>query len=94
MISEFDERLTVPVFGFASLSDYYSACRNDDKLHAVSRPLLCISAEDDPFVPLDCELGYVVCLDIQYICIGQTLRPFYSSLGDATTLKQAPFCSF
>ena len=29
-----------------------------------------------------------------YICMGQTLRPFYSSLEDATTLKQTPFCSF
>ena len=29
-----------------------------------------------------------------YICMGQTLRPFYSSLENATTLKQAPFRSF
>ena len=40
---------------------------------------------------LVCVTTVIPCL---YICKGQTLCPFYSSLEDATTLKQAPLCSF
>ena len=39
-----------------------------------------------------------VCDDLYRACTFawdiRTLRPFYSSLEDATTLKQVPFCSF
>ncbi len=56
VVSEFDERLTVPVFGYASVKDYYSDCCNWDKLQHIQRPLLCLTAEDDPFVPKDCKL--------------------------------------
>ena len=38
-----------------------------------------------------CDDRYRACT---FASTGQTLRPFYSSLEDATTLKQAPFCSF
>ncbi len=55
VVSEFDERLTVPLFGYASVSDYYSDACNCDKIQRIKRPFLCLTAEDDPFVPKDCE---------------------------------------
>jgi len=55
-ISEFDTHVTVPTFGYSSLEEYYSAGSNWDKVHRIWRPLLCITAADDPFVPKECEL--------------------------------------
>ena len=55
-VSEFDTHVTVPIFGYSSLQEYYSACSNWDKIHRIRRPLLCITAADDPFVPKECEL--------------------------------------
>lgn len=51
VVSEIDTHLTAPLFGYSSLDDYYTACRNNDKLHKVRRPFICITAADDPFVP-------------------------------------------
>ena len=54
-VSQFDERLTAPVFGFSSVDEYYRAARNSDKLHKISVPYISIVATDDPFVPHKCE---------------------------------------
>ena len=58
-VSEFDAKVTVPVFGYTSLEHYYSDSSNDDKIGLIHRPFLCLTALDDPFVPGDCES--VVC---------------------------------
>src|SRR5262249_55987031 len=51
-VREFDERITAPHFGFRNASDYYyraSAMRVIDRIRV---PALIITAEDDPFVPV------------------------------------------
>ncbi len=49
--AEFDELMTAPLHGFASRHDYYARASSAQFLPGVRRPLLCLSAEDDPMVP-------------------------------------------
>lgn len=63
VVSEFDTHLTAPLFGFASLEDYYQACKNADKIHKIRKPLVCLASADDPFVPKECEL-LAACLSL------------------------------
>lgn len=52
-VREFDEYFTAPHFGFAGADDYYhrvSAMRVVDRIRV---PALIITAEDDPFVPVE-----------------------------------------
>lgn len=51
LISDFDRSCTIKVFGFSSTTEYYRESSNISRLHLVRRPLICIQAEDDPFVP-------------------------------------------
>jgi len=48
---DFDDRVTAPVHGFRGARDYYARCSSAQFLPRVRRPLLLVSAEDDPFVP-------------------------------------------
>jgi predicted alpha/beta-fold hydrolase len=48
-IREFDTRFTAKLFGYDSLSDYYTDARLVGKLSAVKVPTLTLNAEDDPF---------------------------------------------
>lgn len=50
-LREFDDAVTAPLHGFRSAEDYYERSSSGPLLPAVQRPLLVISAEDDPFVP-------------------------------------------
>lgn len=50
-LREFDDAVTAPLHGFASAEDYYERSSSGPLLPEVRRPLLVISAEDDPFVP-------------------------------------------
>ncbi|WP_089702677.1 hydrolase [Vreelandella arcis] len=47
---EFDERVTAPLHGFSSASDYYQRCSSVYFISAISVPTLIIQAQDDPFV--------------------------------------------
>ncbi|MBA2303752.1 MAG: alpha/beta fold hydrolase [Acidobacteria bacterium] len=52
-VRKFDDVFTAPFFGFQGAADYYhraSAMRVIDRVHV---PALIITAEDDPFVPVD-----------------------------------------
>lgn len=52
-VRQFDEIFTAPHFGFGGASNYYhraSAMRVIDRIHV---PALIITAEDDPFVPVE-----------------------------------------
>ena len=52
-VRDFDEQYTAPHFGFNGASDYYyraSAVRVIDRIRV---PALIITAEDDPFVPVE-----------------------------------------
>jgi predicted alpha/beta-fold hydrolase len=50
---EFDACVTAPLHGFASAEDYYQRASARTYLGAVRIPSLCISSEDDPFIPAD-----------------------------------------
>ena len=56
-MSEFDTAVTVPVFGYSCLKEYYIDASSDDKVDRIERPLICVCASNDPFVPVDCKLG-------------------------------------
>lgn len=47
---EFDARYTAPLHGFKSVDDYWDTCSGRHYLHAVTTPLLIITAQDDPFL--------------------------------------------
>ncbi|KAK4296341.1 hypothetical protein Pmani_031159 [Petrolisthes manimaculis] len=51
-IREFDARFTAIQFGFRDVEDYYRNACLHDKLHLIKVPLLCLSAADDPFQPI------------------------------------------
>ena len=47
-VREFDEAITAPAFGFATVDDYYRASGSAARLPSVTVPLLCVQAADDP----------------------------------------------
>jgi hypothetical protein len=49
--SAFDGLVTAPMHGFASAEDYWTRCSAGRFVAGVRRPLLAISALDDPLVP-------------------------------------------
>lgn len=48
---EFDDAATGPLHGFAGAGDYYDRSSSIRFLAAIRTPTLCISSEDDPFLP-------------------------------------------
>ncbi len=48
---EFDDAATAPLHGFADAADYYAQSSSIRFLPRVTTPTLCLSAEDDPFLP-------------------------------------------
>jgi predicted alpha/beta-fold hydrolase len=50
-VARFDELVTAPLHGFASAADYYARSSAGRFVEGVRRPLLAISAADDPMVP-------------------------------------------
>ncbi|CAG5133383.1 unnamed protein product [Candidula unifasciata] len=50
-IKDFDERLTIKLFGFESAEHYYKAACLSSKVHTLAKPVVCLSAADDPFAP-------------------------------------------
>jgi predicted alpha/beta-fold hydrolase len=48
---EFDEYATAPLHGFTGAEDYWTRSSSLGFIDRISTPTLCISAEDDPFVP-------------------------------------------
>lgn len=51
-VREFDSHFTVKQFGYKDVEEYYSNATIHDKLHLIDVPLLCLSAADDPFQPV------------------------------------------
>jgi predicted alpha/beta-fold hydrolase len=49
--AEIDDWFTAPLHGFAGAEDYWRRCSSGPLLGGVRRPLLALSAYDDPFVP-------------------------------------------
>lgn len=52
-IKEFDSLFTSKHFGYKDVATYYAQATLHNKLHKIKVPLLCLSAADDPFQPLD-----------------------------------------
>lgn len=52
-IKEFDSHFTSKHFGYNDVHSYYAHATLHNKLHKIKVPLLCLSAADDPFQPLD-----------------------------------------
>ena len=50
---DFDDASTAPIHGFRDAEDYYAQSSSISFLPSISVPTLCISAKDDPFLPLD-----------------------------------------
>lgn len=50
---QFDDRFTAPVHGFHDAADYYARSSSREYVAETRRPLLLLSAADDPFLPLD-----------------------------------------
>ena len=50
---EFDDRFTAPLHGFHDAADYYACASSRAFVAAARRPLLLLSAVDDPFLPAD-----------------------------------------
>ncbi|XP_035826135.1 phospholipase ABHD3 isoform X3 [Aplysia californica] len=50
-IKDFDERFTTKIFGYESVDHYYTDASLHTKVHRLARPVLCLSASDDPFAP-------------------------------------------
>src|SRR5262249_42097718 len=48
---EFPDAATAPPHGFAGADDYYRRSSSLAFLSAITTPTLCLSAEDDPFLP-------------------------------------------
>jgi predicted alpha/beta-fold hydrolase len=47
----FDDAFTAPSNGYVDAADYYARASSGPLLGQIRRPVLCISAEDDPMVP-------------------------------------------
>jgi predicted alpha/beta-fold hydrolase len=50
-LTEFDDRVTAPVHGFAGAADYYARSSSGPFVSRVRVPLLLLNAADDPFIP-------------------------------------------
>ena len=50
---DFDDAATAPLHGFADADDYYRRSSSINYLSAITTPTLLISAEDDPFLPVE-----------------------------------------
>jgi uncharacterized protein len=52
-VRQFDAAYTAPFFGFASAEDYYHRAAALRVVEQIQVPALVITAEDDPFVPVE-----------------------------------------
>jgi predicted alpha/beta-fold hydrolase len=52
-LRRFDDLVTAPLHGFAGVEDYYRRASSGPRIGSVRRPLLLISATDDPLIPPD-----------------------------------------
>jgi predicted alpha/beta-fold hydrolase len=52
-IYAFDDRYVAPLGGFAGAEDYYARASLPQHLDGIGVPMLCLTAEDDPWVPAE-----------------------------------------
>eukprot|EP01135_Chromosphaera_perkinsii_P008023 Nk52_evm95s1073 gene=Nk52_evmTU95s1073 len=56
---EIDERFTLKMHGYSSLEEYYKDADPRLRVSQVKIPLMCMSALDDPFAPVDVKKGEI-----------------------------------
>lgn len=55
-LRQFDDWYTAPAAGFASVDEYYRQCSTHQHLHRITIPTVLLTAQDDPFVPVNSYL--------------------------------------
>jgi len=50
---DFDDKITAPLHGFASVDEYYALSSSRQYLRSIDVPTLIVQAKDDPFMPED-----------------------------------------
>ncbi len=55
LLSQFDDAVTAPLYGFKDSAEYYQRCSSGPMLDRIRRPTLLITSEDDPITPLNGE---------------------------------------
>jgi len=68
-IRELDKKYTVPMHGFSSVDEYYTASSSRQYLHSINVPTLLLQSKDDPFmteavIPEPNELSPSVILEV------------------------------
>jgi hypothetical protein len=53
-LREFDDRFTAPLHGFLNAADYYNKCSSKSFIANIRRPVLFITAKNDPFLNQSC----------------------------------------
>jgi len=56
-VREFDDAITAPQFGYRDAQEYYEAAGAKRVVDRIRVPLLLITAQDDPFVPIEATRG-------------------------------------
>ncbi len=56
-VYDFDDGYVAPLAGFASADDYYARCSLAPRLDAIAVPTLCLTAADDPWIPVSTYLA-------------------------------------
>lgn len=51
LLRDYDDAVTAPIHGFRNAAEYYARASSGPLIASVRRPLLVMSAEDDPFIP-------------------------------------------
>ena len=54
-IRRFDDIVTAPLNGFRDAAEYWERCSSGPVLDRVARPVLLLSARDDPLIPASCH---------------------------------------
>ncbi len=52
-ISDFDELITAPLYGFRNADHYYQSCSSGPMIKHIRVPTLILHSKDDPFMPLE-----------------------------------------
>ena len=50
-VEEFDRNVTIKVFKYSSVEEYYRDANNTWRIAGIKTPLIAINAADDPFSP-------------------------------------------
>lgn len=84
-IKEFDQNFTSKHFGYKDVDHYYSVATLHNKLDKISVPLLCLSAADDPFQPLEGEFFFHFILVVQQVILNNF---FFSSIPNSKQFQR------